>query len=81
MVFCVLQSIPRKVYLAKNGKQLVQWPVEEIRRLRGNRVSYYDKKLEGHSSFEVSGITASQVSTNFGQISALVSILHVIFSA
>lgn len=55
-----IQSIPRKVYLAKNGKQLVQWPVEEIGRLRGNRASYYDKKLKGHSSFEVSGITASQ---------------------
>lgn len=62
-MFYAVQSIPRQVYLAKNGKQLVTWPVEEIERLRGNHVSYSDKELKGNSLFEVSGITASQVSS------------------
>ncbi|CAN1813633.1 Beta-fructofuranosidase, insoluble isoenzyme 1 [Linum perenne] len=29
-----IQAIPRKVWLDPNGKQLLQWPVEELERLR-----------------------------------------------
>ncbi|KAK8509206.1 hypothetical protein V6N13_062262 [Hibiscus sabdariffa] len=55
-----LQSVPRSILLSKTGKQLVQWPVEEIEKLRTGNVSFENKKLEGGSVLEVSGITASQ---------------------
>ncbi|TVU06421.1 hypothetical protein EJB05_49634, partial [Eragrostis curvula] len=34
-----IQAFPRKVWLDKDGKQLLQWPVEEIETLRRGRVS------------------------------------------
>ncbi|OMO86557.1 Glycoside hydrolase, family 32 [Corchorus olitorius] len=55
-----LQSVPRKIWLDRTGKQLVQWPVEELNTLRDNQVDFYDKQLESGLMFEVSGITASQ---------------------
>ncbi|XVE70906.1 hypothetical protein DITRI_Ditri10aG0107700 [Diplodiscus trichospermus] len=55
-----LQTVPRQIWLDKTGKQLVQWPVEEINSLRDNEVNIYGKQLESGSIFEVSGITASQ---------------------
>ncbi|KAK6273865.1 hypothetical protein POUND7_010948 [Theobroma cacao] len=55
-----LQSIPRSILLSKTGKQLIQWPVEEIEELRAKNVSYQSKQLKGGSVLEVSGITASQ---------------------
>ncbi|CAM8910116.1 unnamed protein product [Rhodiola kirilowii] len=55
-----LQSIPRSILLSKNGKQLVQWPIEEIEILRSESVSFHDKELHAGSLFEISGITASQ---------------------
>ncbi|XP_039030316.1 beta-fructofuranosidase, insoluble isoenzyme CWINV1-like isoform X2 [Hibiscus syriacus] len=58
-----LQAIPRKVWLDRAGKQLVQWPVEELNNLRDNQVDIYGKHLARGSIFEVSGITASQVDT------------------
>lgn len=56
-----LQSIPRRVWLDKSGKQLLQWPVEEIETLRDNQVSIHGKKLLSGAVFELSGITAAQV--------------------
>ncbi|KAK3007031.1 hypothetical protein RJ639_017326, partial [Escallonia herrerae] len=56
-----IHAVPRRVFLGKTGKQLVQWPVEEIERLREKHVGYHDKKLKGHSSFEIEGIATSQV--------------------
>lgn len=41
----------------------MQWPIEEVENLRGSKISITGKKLEGGSTLEVSGITASQVST------------------
>ncbi|KAJ7966420.1 Beta-fructofuranosidase, insoluble isoenzyme like [Quillaja saponaria] len=55
-----LQSIPRQVWLDKSGKQLIQWPIEEIDKLRDKQVSINGKELISGSIFEVSGITASQ---------------------
>ncbi|KAK8515422.1 hypothetical protein V6N13_139600 [Hibiscus sabdariffa] len=55
-----LQAIPRQIWLDRAGKQLVQWPVEELNNLRDNQVYVYGKQLESGSVFEVSGITASQ---------------------
>ncbi|CAM8919687.1 unnamed protein product [Rhodiola kirilowii] len=55
-----IQSFPRSVLLSKNGKQLIQWPIEEIEKLRRKHVNFHGKKLQGGSVLEVSGITASQ---------------------
>ncbi|KAL8109848.1 hypothetical protein AgCh_025806 [Apium graveolens] len=55
-----IQSIPREVYLAKDGRQLVQLPVEEIKRLHGEHTGFQDKKLKGKSLFEIPVVTASQ---------------------
>ncbi|KAI3501676.1 hypothetical protein L1887_29630 [Cichorium endivia] len=55
-----LQSFPRSLWLDKNQKQLLQWPIEEIEMLHENEVSFRNKKLEGGSLHEIQGITASQ---------------------
>lgn len=57
----LMQSIPREVYIAKDGRQLVQWPVEEIKRLHGEHTGFQDKKLKGNSLLEIPVATASQV--------------------
>uniref|UniRef100_A0A0D9ZCS5 beta-fructofuranosidase n=1 Tax=Oryza glumipatula TaxID=40148 RepID=A0A0D9ZCS5_9ORYZ len=54
-----VQAIPRKVWLAPDGKQLMQWPVAEIESLRGNHVNVTDKLVRGGGGgnyFEVSGL-------------------------
>ncbi|XP_061351070.1 beta-fructofuranosidase, insoluble isoenzyme CWINV1-like [Gastrolobium bilobum] len=56
-----LQSIPRQVWLDKSGKRLMQWPIEEVEKLRDKQISLTGEKLFGGSIIEVSGITASQV--------------------
>ncbi|CAJ2675201.1 unnamed protein product [Trifolium pratense] len=56
-----LQTIPRQVWLDKSGKRLIQWPIEEVENLRNKQISITGKKLEGGSTLEISGITASQV--------------------
>ncbi|CAI0627929.1 unnamed protein product [Linum tenue] len=55
-----VQAIPREIWLHSSGKQLVQWPVEELNKLRGQHVQVLDEKLHSGSVFEVEGITASQ---------------------
>ncbi|KAI4353273.1 hypothetical protein L6164_002236 [Bauhinia variegata] len=55
-----LQSIPRQVWLDETGKRLIQWPIEDVEKLRGEQISINGEKLESGSRIEVSGITASQ---------------------
>ncbi|KAL9330738.1 hypothetical protein ACSQ67_000348 [Phaseolus vulgaris] len=55
-----LQSIPRQVWLDTSGKMLMQWPIEEVEKLRDKQISIKGEKLAGGSILEVSGITASQ---------------------
>ncbi|QCD99135.1 beta-fructofuranosidase [Vigna unguiculata] len=55
-----LQCIPRQVWLDENGNRLMQWPIEEVEKLRGKQISIKGEKLVGGSILEVSGITASQ---------------------
>ncbi|XAR49931.1 Beta-fructofuranosidase [Bertholletia excelsa] len=55
-----VQAIPRKIWLHKSGKQLVQWPIPEIEKLRTNPVSLRSKVLKGGSRVEISHITAAQ---------------------
>lgn len=56
-----IQAIPRSLWLDKSEKQLVQWPVMEIEKLRKEHVTLGNKELKMGSVLEVSGVTASQV--------------------
>ncbi|KAL5856477.1 hypothetical protein ACOSQ3_003935 [Xanthoceras sorbifolium] len=51
-------------WLDKCGKQLLQWPIKEIEKLRGNQVKWPSKILEGGSKLEVTGVTAGQLSAD-----------------
>ncbi|KAF8403326.1 hypothetical protein HHK36_011428 [Tetracentron sinense] len=55
-----IQTIPRMVWLDKSEKQLVQWPIEELEKLRGNEVHLKEVELMKGSLVEVRGITAAQ---------------------
>ncbi|KAI3812561.1 hypothetical protein L1987_17272 [Smallanthus sonchifolius] len=55
-----LQSFPRSIWLDRNQKQLVQWPIEEIEMLHENEVSLQNENLEDGSLHEIQGITAWQ---------------------
>lgn len=50
------------VWLDKNERQLVQWPVEEVESLRDRKVKLSDKVLRKGEPLEITGITAAQVS-------------------
>ncbi|KAF6157164.1 hypothetical protein GIB67_041625 [Kingdonia uniflora] len=55
-----LQLIPRKIWLSRTERQLLQWPIKEIETLRENRVNLQKKDLASASVFKISGIKASQ---------------------
>ncbi|XP_061370308.1 beta-fructofuranosidase, cell wall isozyme-like isoform X2 [Gastrolobium bilobum] len=55
-----IQAIPRAIWLHKSGKQLVQWPVVEIEKLRANPVKWPTKVLKGGDLLQINGVTAAQ---------------------
>ncbi|KAK3142678.1 hypothetical protein QOZ80_4BG0349850 [Eleusine coracana subsp. coracana] len=55
-----IQAIPRKLWLSPGGRQLIQWPVEEIKALRAKHVSVADKVVKGGEYFEVTGFKSVQ---------------------
>ncbi|KAK7278685.1 hypothetical protein RJT34_23720 [Clitoria ternatea] len=55
-----IQAIPRTVWLDSSGRQLVQWPVEELNSLREKEVNISNQKLKKGHYVEVKGITAAQ---------------------
>ncbi|KAL7137345.1 hypothetical protein ABFS83_10G084900 [Erythranthe nasuta] len=55
-----VQLIPRTIVLDPNGKQLLQWPIEEVETLRENKVELSNKILNKGESVEIKGITAAQ---------------------
>ena len=55
------QLIPRTVWLDPSGKQLVQWPIEEIKILRGKKVQIRNIQLKLGKHIEIKGINGSQV--------------------
>ncbi|KAG0484962.1 hypothetical protein HPP92_008811 [Vanilla planifolia] len=55
-----IHTIPRALWLSKNGRQVVQWPVHEVKKLRHKHVAVYGKKLSPGDIFEIQGIQASQ---------------------
>ncbi|XP_022153896.1 beta-fructofuranosidase, insoluble isoenzyme CWINV1-like [Momordica charantia] len=56
-----VQAIPRSIWLDASGKQLVQWPIVEIQKLRKDKVKLINKVLKKGSVIEVKGVTAAQV--------------------
>lgn len=61
--FFILQSFPRSIVLSESGRQLIQWPIKEIEKLRSNKVDLQNENLKGGSVYEISGVTASQVNS------------------
>ncbi|XP_024186926.1 beta-fructofuranosidase, insoluble isoenzyme 3 isoform X1 [Rosa chinensis] len=55
-----VQAIPRTVWLSPDGKQLLQWPVEELETLRGQKVQMKNQNLKVGDHVEVKGIHAAQ---------------------
>jgi beta-fructofuranosidase len=49
------------LWLDSNGKQLVQWPIEELETLRANKIQISNQQIKKGEYFEVTGITAAQV--------------------
>ncbi|KAL2337948.1 hypothetical protein Fmac_012394 [Flemingia macrophylla] len=55
-----IHAIPRAIWLHKSGKQLVQWPVVEIEKLRANTVNLAPRVLKGGQLLQINGVTATQ---------------------
>ncbi|XP_042392969.1 beta-fructofuranosidase, insoluble isoenzyme 3-like [Zingiber officinale] len=55
-----IQAIPRAVWLAGNGRQLIQWPVEELESLRSKHIVVQNKQVPSGGLLEVKGIDSSQ---------------------
>ncbi|KAK9734496.1 hypothetical protein RND81_04G143500 [Saponaria officinalis] len=56
-----IHTIPGHIWLDKSKKQLIQWPISEIEKLRGKPVKVDIKEIKAGASVEVSGITAAQI--------------------
>ncbi|CAN4118248.1 unnamed protein product [Withania somnifera] len=56
-----IHTIPRKLWIDPSGKHLVQWPVEELEKLRNQKVELRNYKLNKGEKVEVQGITPAQV--------------------
>lgn len=57
----VFQLIPRTIELDPSGKQLIQWPVQELEALRGKHVELSNVELPKGEQIEIKDITAAQV--------------------
>ncbi|KAE7999095.1 hypothetical protein FH972_003575 [Carpinus fangiana] len=55
-----VMAIPRSIWLDKSRKQLVQWPISELERLRENQVNLPNQVIKGGLALEVSGVTSAQ---------------------
>ncbi|WOL02302.1 beta-fructofuranosidase, insoluble isoenzyme 4 [Canna indica] len=55
-----MQIVPRTIWLDSNGKQLLQWPVEEVNSLRRNEIHLHDLELKPAALYEIKGAKASQ---------------------
>ncbi|WJX92116.1 hypothetical protein P8452_73799 [Trifolium repens] len=56
-----IHTIPRAIQLHKSGKQLVQWPIVEVEKLRANNVNWPTKILNGGGELlKINGVTAAQ---------------------
>jgi beta-fructofuranosidase len=51
------------VWLDPSGKQLLQWPIEEVEALRGRSVALKNRVIKPGQHVEVTGIQTAQVQT------------------
>lgn len=54
-----------------SGKQLVQWPVVEIEKLRANPVNLAPQVLKGGQLLQINGVTATQVDFTYYSINII----------
>ncbi|KAJ1693235.1 hypothetical protein LUZ63_009933 [Rhynchospora breviuscula] len=59
-----IQTFPRAIWLDTNGKQLIQWPIEEIKSLRKQQVQLRDFELQSGARHEITGISTSQANVD-----------------
>ncbi|CAD6261005.1 unnamed protein product [Miscanthus lutarioriparius] len=55
-----IQAIPRTVWLDPSGKQLLQWPIEEVEALRGKSVTLMNRVIKPGHHVQVTGIQMAQ---------------------
>ncbi|KAL6137510.1 hypothetical protein ACLB2K_062802 [Fragaria x ananassa] len=55
-----IQAVPRTLVLDKSGKEMVQWPIVELEKLRTKHVKLPNIVLKGGSLHEVLGVTPVQ---------------------
>ncbi|KAG0525693.1 hypothetical protein BDA96_06G078600 [Sorghum bicolor] len=55
-----IQAIPRTVWLDPSGKQLLQWPIEEVEALRGKAVTLGKTIIKAGHHVKVTGIQTAQ---------------------
>ncbi|RDY11784.1 Beta-fructofuranosidase, cell wall isozyme, partial [Mucuna pruriens] len=55
-----IHAIPRSIWLHKSGKQLVQWPVVEIEKLRANPLNLHPQLLKGGHLLQINSVTPTQ---------------------
>nr|AAF06992.1 cell wall invertase 2 [Zea mays] len=55
-----IQAIPRTVWLDPSGKQLLQWPIEEVEALRAKSVTLKNRVIKAGHHVEVTGIQTAQ---------------------
>jgi beta-fructofuranosidase len=60
-----IQAIPRTVWLDPSGKQLLQWPIEEVEALRGKAVTLGTAVIKPGHHVKVTGIQTAQVPLPF----------------
>ncbi|CAO2039078.1 unnamed protein product [Urochloa humidicola] len=54
-----IHAIPRKIWLDPSGKQLLQWPIDEVETLRGKPVTVAGKVVKLGEHFEVTGLATT----------------------
>ncbi|CAL5067622.1 unnamed protein product [Urochloa decumbens] len=55
-----IQAIPRTVWLDPSGRQLLQWPIEEVEALRRKSVTLKDRVIKPGQHVEVTGLQTAQ---------------------
>ncbi|XP_020573357.1 beta-fructofuranosidase, insoluble isoenzyme 4-like [Phalaenopsis equestris] len=53
-------TVPRAIWLHKNGKQLMQWPVRELESLRREKIELKDVEVSKGGLIEIKGVKTSQ---------------------
>ncbi|MFW8505810.1 hypothetical protein ACOIBK_28045, partial [Klebsiella pneumoniae] len=56
-----VQTVPRNIWLDEDGKQLRQWPIEEIETLRSKRVNLLIPEMNAGGVHEIIGVAGAQV--------------------